>query len=79
MKADQEVRFAVIKNGYKMTEIDMKEFTYGDSVRRKRVAEILLMVGWNIKKSLKIGIISPLNNYGERFSVNSYVMWVFLF
>ena len=40
VKADQEVRFAVIKNGYKMTEIDMKEFTYGDSVRRKRVAEI---------------------------------------
>ncbi len=40
VKADQEVRFAVIQNGYKITENEMKEFTHQDTVRRKRVAEI---------------------------------------
>lgn len=41
VKADQEVRFALIKKGWdKFTENDLKEFSYQDTVRRKRVAEI---------------------------------------
>ena len=39
--ADQEVRFALIRQGWdKVTENALKEFTYQDTIRRKRVAEI---------------------------------------